>query len=85
MNNNMNFSLNTRRVTVSLPGYIYEKLIKQVPERRVSRFVASVLEEKLFVQKKQITDPIKDFIDLRSKLPKVGDKKIFAAIRKGRM
>jgi len=85
MNDNMNSGADTKRVTVSLPSYIYDRLIKQVPERQVSRFVAGLLEEKLIVQKKQITDPIKDFVDLRSKLPKVSDKKIFAAIRKGRM
>ena len=85
MNDNMNSGANTQRVTVSLPSYIYDRLIKQVPERQVSRFVAGLLEEKLIVQKKQITDPIKDFVDLRSKLPKVSDKKIFAAIRRGRM
>ncbi|PIU35919.1 hypothetical protein COT03_00900 [Candidatus Shapirobacteria bacterium CG07_land_8_20_14_0_80_39_18] len=85
MNDNMNSGADTKRVTVSLPSYIYDRLIKRVPERQVSRFVAGLLEEKLIVQKKQITDPIKDFVDLRSKLPKVSDKKIFAAIRKGRM
>ena len=85
MNDNMNSSLNTQRVTVSLPDYIYRRLVKQVPERQVSRFVASVLEEKLFMHKKQTTDPIDDFVNLRRKLPKISDKKIFAAIRKGRM
>ena len=47
MNNNMNSGTNTQRVTVSLPGYIYDRLVKQVPERQVSRFVAGLLEEKL--------------------------------------
>jgi len=74
MNDNMNSGADTKRVTVSLPSYIYDRLIKRVPERQVSRFVAGLLEEKLIVQKKQITDPIKDFVDLRSKLPKVSDK-----------
>lgn len=81
----MNVGTNTQRITVSLPGYIYEKLVKQVPERQVSRFVANVLEKELIIQKEQTIDPIKDFIDLRKKLPKMSDKKIFAAIRKGRM
>lgn len=85
MNSNMNVPTGIRRVTVSLPNYIYQKLMKAAPERKVSSFVARILEEELIVQKKQITDPIKDFVDLRSKLPKVSDKKIFAAIRKGRM
>lgn len=81
----MNAGTNVQRITVSLPGYIYEKLVKQVPERQVSRFVANVLEKELIMQKEQTIDPIKDFIDLRKKLPKMSDKKIFAAIRKGRM
>ena len=85
MNNNMNIPTGVRRVTVSLPNYIYQRLVKTVPERKISSFVARVLEEELIVQKRPTRDPIKDFVDLRSKLPKISDKKIFAAIRKGRM
>lgn len=85
MNNNVNISTGVRRVTISLPNYIYQRLVKTVPERKISSFVARVLEEELVVQKNRITDPIKDFVDLRNKLPKISDKKIFAAIRKGRM
>lgn len=80
----MNSTLNTRRVTVSLPGYIYEKLIKQIPQRRVSRFVSSVLEEKLLASIEKSGDPIDDFLEMRKKVPKLSYQKIRKAIDKGR-
>lgn len=84
MNNNMNSSLNTQRVTVSLPSYIYGRLIKQVPERQISRFVADVLEEKLLASLIKSRDPIDDFLEMRKKVPKLSYKKIREAINKGR-
>ena len=84
MNNNMNQSLNTQRVTVSLPNYIYERLVKQVPERQVSRFVAGVLEEKLLASLGKSNDPVDDFLEMRKKVPKFSYKKIREAINKGR-
>ena len=84
MNNNMNQSLNTQRVTVSLPNYIYERLVKQVPERQVSRFVAGVLEEKLLASLGKSNDPVDDFLEMRKKVPKLSYKKIREAINKGR-
>ncbi len=85
MNNNMNSGTNTQRVTVSLPGYIYDRLIKQVPERQVSRFVAGLLEEKLLSSFIKSADPINEFLKLRKKVPKFSDKEIKEAINKGRV
>lgn len=84
MKDNMKSSLSAQRVTVSLPGYIYEKLIKYVPERQVSRFVASVLEEKLLSSCIKSADPIDEFLKLRKKVPKFSFKEIKEAINKGR-
>ena len=85
MNDNMNSGTNTQRVTVSLPGYIYNRLIKQVPERQISRFVASVLEEKLLASFIKPANPIDEFLKLRKKVPKFSDKEIKEAIDKGRV
>lgn len=76
--------MNTQRITVSLPFYIYESLIKRVPERKVSSFVSGILEEKLFFVKDGNSDPVRSFLSLRKKLPKVKDKEILQAIHKGR-
>ena len=81
----MKSSLSTQRVTVSLPGYLYEKLIKYVPERQVSRFVAGVLEEKLLSSFTRSADPVGEFLKLRKKVPKFSDKEIKEAINKGRV
>lgn len=84
MNNNMNIPTGVRRVTVSLPNYIYQRLVKTVPERKVSSFVARVLEEELLVSIEKPIDPIDDFLEMRKKVPKLSYKKIREAINKGR-
>lgn len=84
MKDNMKIDTSTQRITVSLPGYIYEKLVKQIPERRVSRFVASVLEEKLLTFPKNTINPVSEFLKFRKKVSKLSDKEIKNAINKGR-
>lgn len=83
MNRNMNLSMNSQKVTVSLPQYLYRKLVKEIPSRQVSRFVAGAIEEKLLRPKAE-KDPIESFLKLRKKLPKLKDKEIIGAIKKGR-
>ena len=84
MNSSMNNNMNTQRITLSLPGYIYEKLVKQIPPRKVSHFVASVLEEKLLSSFTRSADPIDEFLKLRKKVPKFSLKEIKEAINRGR-
>lgn len=84
MNDNMNISTDIRRVTVSLPNYIYQRLVKTVPERKVSSFVAAVLEEKLLASLGKSSNPIDDFLEMRKNVPKLSYKKIREAINKGR-
>lgn len=73
--------MNTQRITVSLPNYLYEDLVKQMPAGRVSRFVARAVEKELMAQ----SDPVEDFIVLRKKLPKKEKPQILKAIKKGRL
>jgi hypothetical protein len=75
----------TQRVTISLPQYLYEQLVKTVPSRKVSAFVAKLLEEKIINLSLYKEDPVKKFFSLRKNLPKVSDEDIFAGINKGRM
>jgi len=84
MNLSMNNSMNLQRITISLPGYVYEKLVKQIPPRKVSHFVATVLEEKLLSSYIKSADPIDEFLKLRKKVPKFSFKEIKEAINRGR-
>lgn len=77
-----NMSMNIQRITVSLPSYLYENLVRQMPAGQVSRFVAKAVEKELM---KMEIEPIKEFIALREKLPKKNKAEIIEAIRKGRI
>lgn len=77
-----NMSMNTQRISVSLPDYLYEDLVRQMPAGRVSRFVAKAVEKELLELE---TEPVEEFIDLREKLPKKTKTEIIKAIRKGRI
>jgi len=74
--------MNTQRITVSLPGYLYEDLLAQMPPGRVSRFVAQAVEKELTGLG---TDPVEEFISLQKKLPKREKNEVLKAIKKGRL
>lgn len=76
--------MNTQRITISIPGYLYRKLTVHVPKRKVSRFVAAALEEKLMVQTNGLADAAGEFFQWRTRLPKVDESAIREAIQKGR-
>lgn len=76
--------MNTQRITISLPHYIYENLIRRIKPGKVSRFITSLLEENIFTLKKQ-KDVVDDFFALRKMMPKKTRKEILAAIKKGRL
>jgi len=80
-----NYSMNTQRITVSLPKYIHEELLIHAGKRQLSHFVAEAVEEHLLDQKIAPNDPIAKFIGLRSKLPKISGQEILEAVRKGRI
>lgn len=77
-------TMDTQRITISLPGYIYKRLRKTVPSRGISQFVTKTLEEKLLTITKQTEDPVESFFALRETMPKLSTKDILKAIRKGR-
>jgi len=77
--------MNYKRVTVSLPAYVYEDLVALLPRGGISSFVAEATEDKVLEHKINKKDPVEEFLALRNGLPKLTDKQIFAAIRKGRM
>lgn len=76
--------MNYQRVTVSLPKYIYEDLTALLPRGEISSFVAEATESKLLEEKFEKKDPIEAFFAHRKDLPKLTDRQIMAAIRKGR-
>lgn len=80
------YVMNYKRITVSLPNYLYTDLLTLVPTGGVSCYVADALEEKVLEEKLyKRKDPIKAFFDLRKMTTKLSDKEIMLAIRKGRM
>ncbi len=74
--------MNIQRITISIPGYLYENLIQQISAGQVSRFVTQAIEKELLSLE---ADPIEKFVSLREKLPKKKTTKILAAIKKGRL
>lgn len=75
--------LNRQRLTISLPVYLYELLVSRVETRRLSQFVAKILEKEL-IRDEIITDPIDDFFAIKPLLPKRTRAQIKDAIKKGR-
>ena len=75
--------LNTQRITISLPIYVQQRLVKIVPDRQISNFITQIIEEKLLTMETS-GDPIEDFFAYRGKLPQKNTKQILAAIHKGR-
>jgi len=73
--------MNTQRVTISLPKYLYYTLTQQIPQGQVSSFVAQAIERELIDLG---TDPIKEFVELKKRLPKRTRLSIIKAIKKGR-
>lgn len=73
--------MNTQRVTISLPKYLYEELVQQVPTGKVSGFVSQAVERCLI---EFDADPIKEFIELRKKFPRRKKADILKAIERGR-
>ena len=84
----MNRSMNTQRITISLPDYLYDQLMANYGRGEVSK-VMSEAAEKLLIEKKveTKTNPVDDFINFRNsvKFPKMTDRQIKKAINRGRV
>ncbi|MFH0942593.1 MAG: hypothetical protein V1810_00260 [Candidatus Beckwithbacteria bacterium] len=79
--------MNTQRLTISLPDYLYDQLMVMFDRGRISRFISEATEKLLVTKRIEAkTDPIEDFLGLRKtlKLPHLTDKQIKKAINKGR-
>lgn len=76
--------MNTQRVTVSLPNYIYEDLLALVPKGDISGFVSEAMEGRLLEKKLEPKDPVKAFLSLRKVTSKLNDRQIMEAIKRGR-
>jgi len=74
--------MNAQRITVSIPNYLYNNLIRQLPAGKISRFVAQAIEKELT---RMEGEPTEEFIALRKKLPKKTREEIIKAIKKGRI
>ncbi|MBI3559184.1 hypothetical protein HY085_02205 [Candidatus Gottesmanbacteria bacterium] len=75
-----------KRVTISLPEYVYEQLMVYTVPGEVSSFVTAAVSEKIsqdLVTKN--TDPWKAFLGARKLITKKNKISIKAAIAKGRM
>lgn len=74
-------NMDRQRITVSLPQYLADDLIRQIPAGQVSRFVSQAIEKEMM---KAENDPVTDFINLRKSLPRFKKEAIMEAIKKGR-
>lgn len=77
-------SMNTSRITVSLPDYTYQNLVRVVPVGQISRFVAEAVEQRMASAPKSFTDPVAQFLAAGKGLPQKDIAGIIEAIGKGR-
>jgi hypothetical protein len=75
--------MDTQRITISIPNYLYQQIIDTVPKRKVSSYLAGIIEERIVCGNKDC-DPVEDFFNLRKKVPKISFQDIKIAIEKGR-
>gem|GEM_PF-2393473 len=77
--------MNTQRITISMPDYLYTQLLATVPAGQISKFVSTATEDKIVSQKlTKRVDPIEHFLSLGGTL-KANPKQIRNAINKGRL
>lgn len=85
----------SKRLTISMPAYVYQQLKKLAPKGKISQFVTEAVEVKLLKEKldrareqqaqERGESAVERFLALRDELPKFTDEEIKAAIEKGRM
>ena len=75
----------TKRITISLPDYLYNRLKKRVPARQVSRFISQSISKKLLTMPPQTElNPVKSFLAHRATTKKIPLEETLQAIRRGR-
>lgn len=75
--------MSMKRLTITLPQYLHDNLIRRIPGGEISRFVRTAVEKEL---SSKVASPVDEFLKLRRKLSRhrISRKQILASIRKGR-
>lgn len=78
-------SINTQRLTISLPNYLYDQLMAFYGRGEVSQFVSEAVESRIIAAKiNKETYPEDELLKLKKKLPRITRTQILRAIAKGR-
>lgn len=72
------------RITVSLPDYTYQNLVRVVQVGQISKFVTEAVEQKMVSFPKSYSDPVAQFLAAGKGLPQKDIAGIIEAIGKGR-
>jgi hypothetical protein len=79
--------MNTQRLTISMPNYLYDQLMSNFGRGQVSQFISEATEKLMISRKIEAkTDPVEDFLNLKKEFdfPKLTAKQVKNAISKGR-
>lgn len=78
--------MNTQRITISLPDYLYQQLAEYVPTGTTSRFVAEIIEKELWREriKKKTAGRASACFKPEERLPERSIPEILEAIHRGR-
>ena len=81
----MNMSMNTQRLTISMPDYLYDQLTAMFSRGRISRFVSEAVEKLLVTRRiEKKVDPVDELLRIKKGLPNISSKQILEAIHRGR-
>lgn len=83
MNSSITNINSTQRLTVSLPGYVYQQLLNVTTSGKVSSFVAAAVRDRI-AEQTMVGDPIREFANLKGVLPKMTVRQIKKIINRGR-
>lgn len=73
------------RITVSIPDYTYQNLVRVVPAGQISKFVTEAVEQKIASSPKSYSDPVAQFLAAGKSFPQKNISEIIKAIGKGRI
>lgn len=81
----MNMSINTQRLTISLPDYVYDQLMMMYSRGQISKFISEAVEKEIVSDKfARKSSPAEELLRLKKGLPKITRVQIFKAMAKGR-
>lgn len=76
--------INTQRLTVSMPFFVYQRLQAKIPKGQVSQFVTKSIQNQLAKKIYSAGDAVEEFFKLAAKMPKKTATEIKTAINQGR-